>query len=131
VNPYASPEKIGSIPSKTAGNFRYNAKTGNLVFSAQVYPDGNLSTVAKQDKEWEDRGNNAFVYDTTYVRHWDEWQGNKGSQLFSVQLKKEDGAWMTGSDVKSPLQGTKHVCHESLSSHSAPEFLDLPLVFSR
>ncbi|KAF9561807.1 alpha/beta-hydrolase [Agrocybe pediades] len=107
-NPYGSPAKIGSIPSTTAGNFKYNAKTGNLVFSALVYADGNLSTVAKQDKEWEDRGNTALVYDTTYVRHWDEWQSKKGPQLFSIQVKKENGAWALSSDVKSPLQGTKH-----------------------
>ncbi|KDR82578.1 hypothetical protein GALMADRAFT_237969 [Galerina marginata CBS 339.88] len=109
TKPYTSPVRIGTIPSKTAGNFRYNSATGNLVFSASVYPDGNLSTVAQQDKEWEERGNSAFVYDTTYVRHWDEWQGKKGPQLFSVQLKKgKDGVWSSNNDFKSPLQGTKH-----------------------
>ncbi|KAF8903097.1 Alpha/Beta hydrolase protein [Gymnopilus junonius] len=106
---YASPVLIGTIPSKTAGNFRYNADTGNLVFSAYVYPDGNLSTVAQQDKEWEERGNSAFVYDTTYVRHWDEWQEKKGPQLFSTQIKQgHDGVWALSSSFQSPLQGTKH-----------------------
>ncbi|KAF9483390.1 hypothetical protein BDN70DRAFT_873894 [Pholiota conissans] len=100
---------IRTIPSKTASNFRYNEKTGNLVFSAHVYPDGNLSTVAEQDKEWEERGNSAFVYDETYERHWDTWASKKGSQLFSVQLTKgQDGQWKSDDDFKSPLQGTKH-----------------------
>ncbi|PPQ67717.1 hypothetical protein CVT25_009323 [Psilocybe cyanescens] len=103
------PILVATIPSKSAANFRYNSGTGNLVFSAYVYPDGNLSTVAEQDKAWEERGNTAYVYDNTYVRHWDEWQGKKGPQLFSVQLKKgSDGLWSSNDDFKSPLQGTKH-----------------------
>lgn len=107
---YSAPTLVGSIPSKSASNFRYNPATGNLVFSAEVYPDGNLTTVAEQDKQWEQRGNSAFVYDTTYVRHWDVWQGKKGSQLFSVKISKgQDGLWNTNNDFKSPLQGTKHV----------------------
>ncbi|KIM43099.1 hypothetical protein M413DRAFT_443914 [Hebeloma cylindrosporum] len=106
---YPAPALVGSIPSKSASNFRYNPATGNLVFSAEVYPDGNLTTVAEQDKQWAERGNNAFVYDTTYVRHWDVWQGKKGSQLFSVKISKgQDGLWAASNDFKSPLQGTKH-----------------------
>lgn len=101
---------IGTIPSKTAANFRYNQHTGNLIFSAAVYNDGNLSTVADQDKQWESRGNTALVYDETYERHWDTWTGKKGSQLFSVPLSQgKDGLWQVGDSVKSPLQGTKHV----------------------
>ncbi|KAF8169251.1 Alpha/Beta hydrolase protein [Pholiota molesta] len=100
---------IGTIPSKTAANFRFNQQTGNLVFSAYVYPDGNLTTVAKQDKDWEQRGNTALVYDETYERHWDTWTGKKDYQLFSVQLTKgKDGLWKSNDDFKSPLQGTKH-----------------------
>ncbi|PPQ84495.1 hypothetical protein CVT26_003741 [Gymnopilus dilepis] len=106
---YTSPVLIGKIPSKTAGNYRYNANTGNLVFSAYVYPDGNLSTVAEQDKAWDERGNTALVYDSTYVRHWDEWQGKKGPQLFSTKINQsQDGNWALGNSFSSPLQGTKH-----------------------
>jgi hypothetical protein len=107
----STPVLIGSIPSKSARNFRYNPTTGNLVFSAEVYPDGNLTTVAEQDKEWEGRGNSAYVYDTTYVRHWDVWQGKKGPQLFSVKISQGlDGLWKTSEGFNNPLQGTKHVC---------------------
>jgi dipeptidyl aminopeptidase/acylaminoacyl peptidase len=106
---YKSQGVIASIPSKTAANFRYNEETGNLVFSAYVYPDGNLSTVAEQDKKWEERGNTALVYDGTYERHWDTWSGKKGPQLFSVKLSKSgDGKWLAQDDFKSPLKGTKH-----------------------
>ena len=105
------PALVASVPSKSASNFRYNPATGDLVFSAEVYPDGNLTTVEEQDKQWDQRGNNALVYDTAYVRHWDVWQGKKGSQLFSVKISKgQDGGWNANSDFKSPLQGTNHVC---------------------
>ncbi|CAA7261498.1 unnamed protein product [Cyclocybe aegerita] len=105
---YTEPVLLGTIPGKTASNFRFNPQTGNLVFSAYVYPDGNLTTVKEQDKEWEERGNTALVYDTTYVRHWDTWQSKKGPQLFSVKLVQEGGKWNLVDDFKSPLRGTKH-----------------------
>ena len=114
------PVLIGTLPSSSAANFRYNVETRILVFSAYVYPDGNLTTVKEKDKEWEERGNSAYVYDTTYVRHWDVWQGNKGQQLFSVHLfQGEGGEWELGdSGFTSPLRGTKHVyvhpCSESM-----------------
>lgn len=107
---YTSPVKIGRIPSKTAANFRFNPTTSTLVFSSYVYPDGNLSVVAEKDKEWEGRGNTALVYDTTYVRHWDIWQKNKGPQLFSAKIQKESGGgWKLDGEFASPLMGTRHV----------------------
>ena len=110
--PFTAPVLVGAIPSDSAANFRYNVDTRTLVFSAYVYPDGNLSTVKEKDKQWEGRGNSAYVYDTTYVRHWDVWQGNKGPQLFSINLSQdENGAWKLRDNVfNSPLKGTKHVC---------------------
>ena len=102
---------VGIIPSTSAANFHYSVETGNLVFSAYVYPDGNLTTVKEKDKEWEERGNSAYVYDTTYVRHWDVWQGNKGQQLFSIHLSQDNGGlWKLGNNFNNPLRGTKHVC---------------------
>ncbi|KAF8158405.1 Alpha/Beta hydrolase protein [Crassisporium funariophilum] len=109
AKPFSSPVLVGKIPTKSASNFRYNAESGTFVFSASVYPDGNLTTVKEQDKQWEERGNSAFVYDTTYVRHWDVWQGKKGPQLFSIKLSPgEAGALQFNGDFKSPLQGTGH-----------------------
>jgi hypothetical protein len=67
--------------------------------------------VKQKDKEWEDRGNSAYVYDTTYVRHWDTWQGKKGQQLFSIHLSQDGaGLWkLSGNGFSNPLRGTKHV----------------------
>ena len=104
---------IGSIPSKTASNFKYNPRTSALVFSAYVYPDGNLSSVKDQDDIWEGRGNSALVYDETYVRHWDEWRGPKAAQLFTTTLKTVlEGnveIWTINRDFRSPLKDTNHV----------------------
>ncbi|KAF9533220.1 Alpha/Beta hydrolase protein [Crepidotus variabilis] len=100
---------IGSIPAKDAGNFKYNTKTGNLVFSANVYEDGDLSNVKEKDKAWDERGTTALVYDDTYVRHWDVWQGKKGPQLFVAKITKGDnGKWSVAEDIKSPLKGSGH-----------------------
>lgn len=113
---HTSPSKIGSIPSSTASNFRLDPTGGFLVFSANVYPDGDLKTVGDQDKEWEERGNSALVYDTTYVRHWDVWQGRKSPQLFSVKIEKgDDGNWKLGENFTSPLKGTRHVSQQCCS----------------
>lgn len=122
------PVLVGTIPSNSAANFRYNVETRILVFSAYVYPDGNLTTVKEKDKEWEERGNSAYVYDTTYVRHWDVWQGNKGQQLFSIHLSQgEGGVWQLGDNgFKSPLRGTKHVCvHSCSESAVSPAYMIL------
>lgn len=116
---------IGSIPTTTASNFRYVASSQYLVFSDYVYKDGNLSTVIEQDYAWENRGNSALVYDSTYERHWDTWQGcfslyvpnhischsgPKTSSLFSVRLQKDEHQnYHLNSEFTNVLQGTGHV----------------------
>ncbi|TFK24997.1 hypothetical protein FA15DRAFT_739131 [Coprinopsis marcescibilis] len=102
------PQLVGKFPTTTSTNFRYNVESSLLVFSDYVYEDGNLSTVKQQDDEWEARGTTAYVYDTTYERHWDEWQGPKRPQLFSVSLSSKENNWKLGDEFNSPLRGTKH-----------------------
>ncbi|KAF8645180.1 hypothetical protein AX16_008007 [Volvariella volvacea WC 439] len=100
---------IGTLPTTTATNFRYSHKTGYLVFSDYVYEDGNLTTVAEQDEAWESRGNTAFVYDSTFVRHWDTWVGPKRSSLFSTRLFLDpDHKWHFNGKFVNLLQGTGH-----------------------
>ncbi|QRW06452.1 Guanine nucleotide exchange factor LTE1 [Ceratobasidium sp. AG-Ba] len=92
-----SPLHVGTLPNVPLSNFKYS-KSGALVFSAYVYEDFNLSSVREQDEKWENRGNTALVYDSNYVRHWDEYTGPK-RQAFSVDLAKVDGKWKLGSEV--------------------------------
>jgi hypothetical protein len=79
------------------------------VFSAYVYSDWDLSTVAQQDEEYEDRGNSAFLYDDTYTRHWDFWRGPKAQTLWVGKLHKAQDGWKLGSEFYSPLKKSKHV----------------------
>jgi hypothetical protein len=102
---------LGSIPTTSATNFVYNVKGGYLVFTDYVYPDGKLETVNAQDEEWENRGNTAYVYDTTYERHWDTWVGVKKSSILSVKLDKDpDYNWHLGGEFFNVLRnGEGHV----------------------
>jgi len=104
-----TPTLAGRFPTSGPSNFRYNSQSNMLVFSENVFEDGDLATAKAQTEAWENRGNTAYVYDETYERHWDTWQGPKRSQLFSVSLSQdEDSKWALGKDFNSPLRGTKH-----------------------
>jgi hypothetical protein len=63
------PVLVGSFPTSSATNFHYVSGTGQLVFSDQVFADGNLKTVKEQDDAWQNRGTSALVYDSTYERY--------------------------------------------------------------
>lgn len=106
-----SPKLIGTFPDGvTASNFRYSLRGSRLVFSAYVYADTNLSTVKQQDEVWEKRENSAFVYDDTFVRHWDTWRSPKRSSLFTLRLAKDpDHVWKLDDGFAAPLKGTRHV----------------------
>lgn len=104
------PTTIGELPKGAgADNFQYTLDGGILVFSSYVYPDYNLSTIVEQDKAHEERGTTAYVFDDTFVRHWDTWRGLKSSRLFGVTLQKKDGQWKLGSEYFRPLLDTDHV----------------------
>jgi hypothetical protein len=92
-----------TVLTKTPANFRYVSEASLLVFSENVYEDGNITSVRRRDKEWDDRGNLAYVYDTTHTRLWDEWQSLKRPQLFSVAFSKgEDKKWSLGDGFYAP-----------------------------
>ena len=102
---------IGKLPNNAATNFRYSAASEFLVFSDYVYPDGDLMAVREDDEAWDSRGNTAYVYDSTYVRHWDTWVGPKRLSLFSVHLSLgTDQRWNLGGQFANLLKGTNHVC---------------------
>ncbi|KAF7298860.1 Dipeptidyl-peptidase 5 [Mycena indigotica] len=100
---------IGSFPTTSATNFQYSASSGVLVFSDNVHADGDLNKVKENDEAWEKRGDTALVYDETYERHWDTWQGPKKPSLFSVALQRgADKKWSFGSTFDNLLRGTGH-----------------------
>jgi hypothetical protein len=107
----SSPKAIGALPkSASADNFLYSQGAGILVFSASVYDDYDLHTVESQDDAYSNRGTTAYVFDETFVRHWDTWRGPKKNRLFSVDLtKSDDGNWKLGDAFHRPLLHTAHV----------------------
>ncbi|EPQ54580.1 alpha/beta-hydrolase [Gloeophyllum trabeum ATCC 11539] len=103
------PAPVGEFPTSTSANFQYSSDSGILVFSDEVYADGQLETVKAQDEAWENRGNTALVYDSTYERHWDHWIGPKKSSLFSVSLYLAPGnKWIMGRTFLNILKDTGH-----------------------
>ena len=101
---------LGKFPTTSPNSFRYAAKAGFLVFSDNVYEDGDLTNVPENDKKWENRGNTALVYDDPYERHWDTWAGPKRPSLFTVKLYKDaEKHWHFGDKFYNVLKGTGHV----------------------
>ena len=107
----SAPKIIGALPkSASADNFLYSQEAGILVFSAAVYDDHDIHAVSSHDEVHATRGTSAYVFDETFVRHWDTWRGPKKNRLFSVGLtKSDDGTWNLGDTFYRPLLHTTHV----------------------
>ena len=106
----SAPKIIGALPkSASADNLLYSQEAGILVFSAAVYEDYDLHTINSHDEVHAARGTSAYVFDETFVRHWDTWRGPKKNRLFSVSLTKSDGTWNLGDTFYRPLLHTTHV----------------------
>ena len=101
---------VGSFPVTTAADFRYAHSAGILVFAAYVHADGDLKAVKDNDEKYENRGNSALVYDSTFERQWDTWVGPKHKSLFTVPLYKDQGKFVLGDDFTNALKGTDLVC---------------------
>ena len=107
------PLLLGQFPTASPSNFRYAAKAGLLIFSDNVYEDGELTRVLENDRLWDERGNTALVYDNTYERHWDTWTVPKRPSLFTVKLSKDaENKWHFGNQFINVLHGTGHVGRE-------------------
>lgn len=104
-----------------------------LAFSAKTFADGDIFNVSVEKKKLAEaaRGSDVKVYDSLFVRHWDEFKSTNGeiNQLHFIHFslnstskadangKKGDGKWLVDLDeskpgqikVTSPLAGTKIV----------------------
>lgn len=111
------PVLLGQFPTASPSSFRYAAKAGLLVFSDNVYEDGELTKVPENDRLWDERGDTALIYDDTYERHWDTWTGPKRASLFTVKLSKDaEDKWHFGNQFTNVLHGTRHVGRERVLS---------------
>ncbi|BGP17602.1 hypothetical protein JCM10213_001253 [Rhodosporidiobolus nylandii] len=88
-------------------------KEALLSFSATVYADGSLWTVAQHAREAAARaaGSDAKTYDGLFVRHWDTWAPTDGEreQVFVVRLTRNavdlrTAAAEDGSDSDASLE---------------------------
>ena len=60
---------VGDFPTSSATNFRYTSRSDYLVFSDEVYEDGDITKLMENDEAWDERPHSAYVFDTTYARH--------------------------------------------------------------
>lgn len=74
-----------------------------------MYDDFDLANVLGHDEAWNNRGNSALVYESTFMRCVDTWRTPKRSSLFSVTLQKTSAGWQLGNTYRAPLKGTGHV----------------------
>ncbi|KAJ2641086.1 Dipeptidyl-peptidase 5, partial [Coemansia sp. RSA 1287] len=64
----------------------YRAATGQLFFLADVYSDGNISSVAGYKEKEKNRTDSAQVFDNLWARHWNKWMTPVKANLFSVKV---------------------------------------------
>ncbi|KAI8452254.1 dipeptidyl aminopeptidase V [Phakopsora pachyrhizi] len=105
---------VGELPSASISNLSFQPfpdhhtslstrpRGGTLAFTSQVYPpydDDSINNVLSLDEELEKsrKGSSAQVYDTIFVRHWDQWinPDQKRSRLFVIELSfsLSSGRW--------------------------------------
>lgn len=107
-----------------------------MAFSAEVYPDGDIFTVAAQKKKHEEeaRGSDVRgelqpslgsrslkgrkslnqcrrppVYDSLFVRHWDEFKSTTLQQVFFVRLSKNPESFASTSDNSDADDEFEHI----------------------
>ncbi|KAJ2321103.1 Dipeptidyl-peptidase 5, partial [Coemansia sp. RSA 2702] len=60
--------------------------TGTLFFTADVYSDGNISSVVEHRERERSRKDTAQVFDNLWARHWNKWMTPVKSNLFAVNV---------------------------------------------
>ena len=95
------------------GNLQWNPTGRHIAFSAEVYPDADLETTAKRDKERADNPVKAMKFDRLFIRHWDRWNEGKRSHIFIVPVKQKDmssDAWVTDGPPVDLMKGVDGDC---------------------
>ncbi|GAA6011827.1 hypothetical protein JCM10207_004257 [Rhodosporidiobolus poonsookiae] len=100
-----------------------------LAFSATVFPDGSLWTVASQEEALAraQGGGDGKVYDGLFVRHWDEWAPTAGQrrQVHVVRLERAPmdlSAATTAEEKEKEKDAHPQAGDESDSDASLEEF---------
>ncbi|KAJ1875479.1 dipeptidylpeptidase [Coemansia sp. RSA 990] len=64
----------------------YRQKTATLFFTADVFPDGNISSVPEHKEQERSRRDSAQVFDNLWARHWNKWMTLEKPNLFAAHV---------------------------------------------
>ncbi|KAJ2455995.1 dipeptidylpeptidase [Coemansia sp. RSA 2336] len=64
----------------------YRQKTETLFFTADVFPDGNISSVPEHKEQERNRRDSAQVFDNLWARHWNKWMTLEKPNLFAAHV---------------------------------------------
>ncbi|KAJ9104021.1 hypothetical protein QFC19_004155 [Naganishia cerealis] len=68
-----------------------SSASGVLAFSAHVWKGYSIEETERLEKEYESRGDDAMVWDETYIREWDTWRNPaKVHQVFLTSFSLRD-----------------------------------------
>jgi dipeptidyl aminopeptidase/acylaminoacyl peptidase len=82
----AQPTQITNLPLDV-GSFRVAPNGDRLVVSLEVFRDcADLDCTKLRLKESAHRAAHGLVFDSLFVRHWNEWSDQRRSQLYSIPL---------------------------------------------
>ncbi|KAJ1895276.1 dipeptidylpeptidase [Kickxella alabastrina] len=70
----------------------YRPATSTLFFTANVYPDGSVSNVHKNQVTAKNRTDSAQVFDNLWARHWNKWMTPVKTNLFAVSVNNRGPA---------------------------------------
>ncbi|CAO1614971.1 unnamed protein product [Parajaminaea phylloscopi] len=109
-------EKILDLPAPIAADSLRvvgTPKHRRLLFTAEVYDDGQLESVSKvETADHEEEWSRVKAYDGqdgSFFRHWDSWnRPSKRSQIFHIPLGRNEaeGTWTSGG-ISNLLRGTE------------------------
>ncbi len=92
-------------------NLRWSPTGEHIAFSAEVYPDADMDSTAKRDKEKADSPVKAMKFDRLMVRHWDAWFEGKRSHIFVVPVRQTAaGDWETAGEPLDLMKGVDADC---------------------
>ncbi|KAJ9126721.1 hypothetical protein QFC24_001752 [Naganishia onofrii] len=85
--PASSPSALKYLPTTDKGS----SAGGVLAFSAHVWKGHDIEETGRLEKEYENRGDGAMMWDETYIREWDTWRNpDKVHQVFLTTLNLDN-----------------------------------------
>ncbi|MGH8249091.1 MAG: prolyl oligopeptidase family serine peptidase [Steroidobacteraceae bacterium] len=86
---------VTSLPLEVAG-FEVSPRGDRLLLAVEVFAGCNFDCTRKRLDERKSTKGSGQAYDKLFVRHWDQWEDGRVSQLFSVKIDAHEA---TGKPV--------------------------------